>query len=305
MTAFITKRLVRGFITLFAVSAIVFLLLHVFIDPVRMMLPDIANQRLYSYTQHALGLDKSIPHQFTAYVGQAIRGEFGNSFYQQRPTRTIVLEAIPKTAVLAGIAFFLAVILGIGMGVLAALRPRSLLDNMIGLIYMAEISMPEFWLALLMILLFAVHFHILPVAGYGKWQDIVLPAVVLSTRPMGRIALVTRAAMLEQMGQPYILAAHGKGLRLWRVITRHVLKNAGISVVTISGIELAHLLSGVIIIETIFGWPGIGWVAEQALSSGDFPLIQAVVLWVSILIVGMNLLIDVIYGWLDPRVRYT
>ncbi|MBI4199789.1 MAG: ABC transporter permease [Chloroflexi bacterium] len=304
MGKYVVKRVLRGIVTLLGISIVVFVLTHIFGDPAIMLLPEDATKETLWFTRESLGLNDPLIIQFKNFALNALKGDFGPSIHQMESSRALLLRALPATGVLAAAALAVGGTIGVTIGILASMKPRSWLDNVVSTISMGGVSTPEFWVALLLIWVVAVQFGLLPTSGYGQWQHLILPAVVLSIRPTGRIAQVTRSSMLDEMSRQYTVTAYAKGLARRQVIRRHVLKNAGIGIVTMVGIEVADLLSGTIIVETIFAWPGVGFQAKRAFFSSDFPLIQTVVLWAALITVTMNLLVDLTYGWLNPRIRY-
>lgn len=304
MGAYLIQRITRGVATVFGISVAVFFLTHVLADPVATLLPLDATQETVERVRRQLGLDEPIPVQFKEFLLSALRGDFGASMQSGLSSRDLLLGTLPATAYLAAVAFVLAGAVGLTLGILASLRPRSKLDSLVSALSMAGVSMPEFWLALLLISVVAVQFHLLPTSGFSSWQHVILPALVLSIRPTGRIAQVTRSTMVDELRRQHVVTAHSKGLDPSTVVRRHVLKNAAIPIVTMAGLEVADLISGAIIVETVFSWPGVGQLAGRALASTDFPLIQTVVLWAALVTVAMNLLVDLSYAWLDPRIRY-
>jgi peptide/nickel transport system permease protein len=300
---YLVLRLGRAFVTLALMSMIVFGLTRLLGDPVSLLVAVDASDELRQQTRERLGLDAPLPEQFVDFLFQVLQGDFGNSIYLNSSSRDMLLEALPATLQLAAAAAFIAILVGVSMGVVAALRPRSWLDSLVGSISMAGVSMPEFWLALLLIFWLAVDLGLLPTSGYGSWQHFVMPAIVLAIRPIGSIAQVTRSSMIDQMRADYVVTAYAKGLQTPAIVRRHVLKNAGIPVVTMAGVEVADLMTGAIVVETIFNWPGVGRLASQAMVTIDYPLVQTVVFWAALITIVMNLLVDLSYAWLDPRTR--
>lgn len=284
-------------------SLIVFGLTRLLGDPVSLLVAIDASDELREQTRVRLGLDGPLHEQFVDFVLSALQGDFGNSIYREASSRDMLLEALPATLLLAAVAAVIAIVVGVSIGVIASLKPRSWLDSLVSSISMAGVSMPEFWIALLLIFLIAVDFGLLPTSGSGSWQHIVMPAIVLAIRPIGSIAQVTRSSMIDQMRADYVVTAYAKGLQTPAIVRRHVLKNAGIPVVTMGGVEVADLMTGAIVVETIFNWPGVGRLASQAMTTIDYPIIQTVVFWAALITIVMNLLVDLSYAWLDPRTR--
>ncbi len=304
MGTYLLQRALRAVVTLVGISVAVFILTRVFGDPVTLMLPEDASSELLLYTRESLGLNDPLHVQFKGFVLDAFHGDFGESVHQGISSRDLLLKSLPATATLAVVAFALAAVLGLALGILASLKPRSALDIYIGTISMTGVSIPEFWLALLLIMGVAANLGVLPTSGYGSWQHLVLPALVLSVQPMARIAQLTRSSMVDELQQSYVRTAQAKGLTKPVIVWRHMLRNASVPIVTIMGIQVADLLGGAIIVETIFGWPGVGRLAATALRGWDFPLIQTVVFWAALMTVTINLIVDLSYAWLNPRIRH-
>ena len=288
----------------FAVLTMVFLAGRILGDPVRLVVGIEASEERVQRVREQLNLDKPLSEQYANFIGDALRLEFSTSFWQKVPTLPLVLARIPATLYLALAALLLAVPLGISLGALSALRPWSLLDRITNVISLGGVSIVEFWLALMLILIFPVRLGLFKTSGYGGLEYFVLPALTLCYKPLGRIAQISRSAMLDELAKPYIKAARARGLRERRVVFVHALKNAAVPVLTISGDELAALLNGAIIVETVFGWPGIGNLTIQALNRRDLPLVEATVFVVAIFIILTNLLVDMAYTWLNPRIRF-
>lgn len=304
LVRYLVLRIGRALVTLALMSLIVFGLTRLLGDPVSLLVAIDASDELRQEVRERLGLDAPLPEQFVDFVFQALQGDFGNSIYRSNASsRDMLLEALPATLLLAAVAAAIAIVVGVSIGIVASLRPRSWLDSLVSSISMAGVSMPEFWVALLLIFWLAVDFGLLPTSGSGTWQHLVMPAIVLAIRPIGSIAQVTRSSMIDQMRADYVVTAYAKGLRTPAIVRRHVLKNAGIPVVTMGGVEVADLMTGAIVVETIFNWPGVGRLASQAMTTIDYPLIQTVVFWAALITIAMNLLVDLSYAWLDPRTR--
>ena len=304
MLSYLGRRLLQSVAVTFAVLTMVFLAGRILGDPVRLVVGIEASEERVQRVREQLNLDKPLTEQYTNYIGDALRLQFSKSFWQKVPALPLVLARIPATLYLALAALLLAVPLGITLGALSALRPWSLLDRITNVISLGGVSIVEFWLALMLILIFPVRLGLFKTSGYGGLEYFVLPALTLCYKPLGRIAQISRSAMLDELAKPYIKAARARGLREGRVVFVHALKNAAVPVLTISGDELAALLNGAIIVETVFGWPGIGNLTIQALNRRDLPLVEATVFVVAIFIILTNLLVDMAYTWLNPRIRF-
>ena len=251
-----------------------------------------------------LGLHDPLLVQFARYMGNLLRGDFGESLWQRVPAMPIVLDRLPATLYLAGVTLAVAVPVAITLGIVSAIRPRSIPDRIVTVVSLTGVSTADFWLGLMLILLFAVRLGWLPTSGYGGLDYVLLPAAALAVRPMGRVSQVVRSAMLDQLGQGYVATARAKGLRERIVVFSHALKNAAIPILTLVGDEAASLLNGAVVIETVFGWPGVGILLIQAIERRDLPLIEAAVIVIAVMIVTVNLVVDLAYTLFDPRVRY-
>jgi ABC-type dipeptide/oligopeptide/nickel transport system permease component len=285
------------------VSLVVFGLVHLSGDPVLLMVSSDAPPDVVTATRHALGFDRPLYEQFGRYVTRAAQGDLGVSLRSNRPVATLIRERLPATVELTLAALLIAVAVAVPAGIVAAVRRGSLVDRVAMVGAVAGQAMPIFWLALLLITLFGVYLRWLPVFGRGSLAHLVLPAVSLSTVILGRLARLVRSSMLEVLGQDYVRTARAKGVGEPRVLAAHALKNAAIPIVTLLGLQFAQLLGGAVVTETIFAWPGIGRLVVEAIFNRDFPVIQGVVLVVSLIFVSVNLLVDLAYAALDPRIR--
>jgi peptide/nickel transport system permease protein len=283
---------------------VVFFMTHLVGDPVDLMLRPEATEEQRQALRERLGLNDPILIQFGRFVSGAVRGDFGESIWQRVPALPIVLDRLPATLYLTSATLLLAVPLSILLGIISAIRPGSTGDRVVTVVSLGGVSTADFWLGLMLILFFAVRLGWLPTSGYGGFQFVILPAVALAFRPLGRISQVVRSAMLDQFSQPYVITARAKGLTERVVVYLHTLKNAAIPVATMVGDEAASLLNGAVVIETVFGWPGVGILLIQAIERRDLPLIEASVIVIAVMIVTVNLVIDLTYSFLDPRVRY-
>jgi peptide/nickel transport system permease protein len=283
---------------------VVFFVTHLLGDPTSLMLRPEATEEQRQALRDSLGLNDPIFIQFGRYMGDLARADFGESIWQRVPAMSIVLDRLPATLYLTTATLVIAIPLALLLGIISAIRPRSIADRVVTVASLTGVSTADFWLGLMLILLFAVRFGWLPTSGYGGLTFVVLPAVTLAVRPIGRISQVVRSAMLEQMRAGYVTTARAKGLTERVVILTHTLRNAAIPVLTLMGDEVASLLNGAVVIETLFGWPGVGILLIQAIENRDLPLIEASVIVIAVMIVGVNLLVDLTYTLIDPRVRY-
>ena len=306
MLAFIIRRLVLSIPTLIGVMVVVFLLLYVAPgDPVQDMVGERADAETIARLRKELHLDEPLPKQFMLYAGGVLRGDLGNSYITQRPIIQDIKERFPKTLLLAGSAMLLASVLGITIGVLSARNPGGWFDRLgLGLAYLG-ISFPVYWVGLILILVFAVNLKWLPPSGYGGIKYLILPALALGSRSIAFLARVTRSSMLEVMESDFVRTARAKGLRESVVVGRHALRNALIPIITVLGLDFGYYLTGSILTETIFSWPGIGRYVVNAIARRDLPAINGTVLFLSAVFVLVNLITDLAYAKADPRVAYS
>jgi peptide/nickel transport system permease protein len=305
MTRFIARRLLLAIPTLFGVLVVAFLLLYVAPgDPVEAMVGERADSATIARLRAELHVDDPLPQRFGHYVSRVAVGDLGRSYITNRPITQDIRERFPKTLQLAGAAMLLATVLGITLGVLSARRPGGFADRFaLGIAYLG-ISFPVYWVGLLLILLFAVTLHWLPPSGYGSLRFLVLPALTLGMRSIAFLARMTRSAMLEALSADFVRTARAKGLGEWVVTLKHALRNALIPVITVLGLDFGAYLTGSILTETIFSWPGLGRYVVNAISRRDLPAIQGSVLFLSTVFVLVNLLTDLAYAKADPRVSY-
>jgi peptide/nickel transport system permease protein/oligopeptide transport system permease protein len=304
MTAFILRRLLLAIPTLFGVLVVAFLVLHVASgDPVQAMVGERADSATVARLRAQLHLDEPLIKRFGIYLGDIAQGDLGRSYITDRPISRDIKERFPKTLQLAGAAMLLAALVGVTLGILSAARPGGLADRFaLGLAYVG-ISFPVYWVGLLLILLFAVTLHWLPPSGFGGIKFLILPAITLGMRSIAFLARMTRSAMLDALKSDFIRTARAKGLREGKITLRHGFRNALIPVITVIGLDFGAYLTGSILTETIFGWPGIGRYVVNAISRRDLPAIQGSVLFLSTVFVLVNLLTDLAYAKADPRVR--
>lgn len=306
MFAFIIRRLALSIPTLLGVMIVVFLLLYVAPgDPVQDMVGERADAETIARLRKELHLDEPVAKQFVLYAGGVLRGNLGNSYITQRPIIQDIKERFPKTLLLAGTAMFLATVIGVTIGVFSARNPGGWFDRLgLGFAYLG-ISFPVYWVGLILILIFAVTLKWLPPSGYGGIKYLILPAFALGSRSIAFLARVTRSSMLEVLGSDFIRTAREKGLREGVVIFRHALRNALIPIITVLGLDFGYYLTGSILTETIFSWPGIGRYVVNAISRRDLPAINGSVLFLSVVFVLVNLITDLAYAKADPRVAYS
>jgi peptide/nickel transport system permease protein len=285
-------------------------------DPALLLLGPGATAADVEAMRDAMGLADPLPEQYGRFLSGAVRGDFGVTLrhgfsyslsaagVEGQATLPIVLARLPATFLLAGLAIGLAVAIAIPLGIVAALKPRSIFDRLVNVISLAGVSMVEFWLGFLLILFVSVQLGLLPTSGGPGLRFAILPALTLAFRPIGRLTQIVRSAMLDELAKPYVVAARAKGISEGRLVVRHALKNASVPVVTMIGDETTNLLTGMIPVELVFAWPGVGLLLIDALSRRDLPLVEAAVFLLAIMVVLVNLLLDVVYTYLDPKVRF-
>ena len=303
MLGFVARRLLRLVLTAFVVSTLVFLITHAIGDPTRLLVNPEGTQEDLSNLKAALGLDRPLWDQYLAFLAGIIHLDFGTSFRYSQPALQLVISRLPATLLLAGTAFGVMVPLGIILGVVAAVRRNSAPDYVATTLAVAGRAMPSFWLGLVLILLFAVDIRIFPPSGLRGPRSLVLPAFTLGTATLASVTRLTRSGMLEVLSQDYIRTARSKGLTSRRVLLIHALRNAMLPVVSILALEIGNILTGAVIVETIFAWPGVGRLIVESIFAYDFPVVQASVFLIAMLFLVMNLFADLLYGVLDPRIR--
>ena len=304
MLQFTLRRFIRGLLTLWVVVTLVFFGLRLSGDPVFLMLGDEASPEAITALRSQLGLDEPLPVQYLRYFQTVAQGDFGNSLRERRPVTEIVAERLPATAELATAAIMISIVFGIPMGIFAALRRNTAVDRaLMGIAFFGQ-SAPGFFIGIMLILLFSMQLQILPSSGRGTWQHLLMPAIALSTYGVASLARLTRSATLEVLSKDYVRTARAKGLKESAVQMRHVLRNAAIPVITVLGLQVGLAISGSIVIETVFAWPGMGRLIIGAVSNRDYPVIQMAVLLIAVSVVTINFIIDILYGVIDPRIRY-
>ena len=303
MRTFLVRRLLQSLVVLFGVSFVVFAILVLTGDPALVLLPPDASAEDVRRFREVMGFNDPFLVQYGRFLAGALRGDFGQSIRHGEPAFSLVLERMPATLELAGAALALALCLSVPAGIVSAVRRNSVLDYVATVVALFGQSLPTFWLGIMLILVFSVQFHLLPSSGRGTLEHLILPAVTLGLFTTARITRLTRSGMLEVLNQDYIRTARAKGVSDPPVVWKHALKNAAIPIVTIIGIELGTLLGGSVITETIFAWPGVGRLSVQAIANRDYPVVQAAVFLLATTFVVVNLLVDVAYTYLDPRIR--
>jgi ABC-type dipeptide/oligopeptide/nickel transport system permease component len=273
-------------------------------DPVALMLGENARPEQVDALRDRLGLNQPLPVRYVQYVGNVAQGDLGRSIQTNRAVLSEILDVWPKTLLLAVTAMIVAVVVGVTVGVISAIRPYGILDSIVRVLALLGLSMPIFWLGLVLIYVFGYYFRLFPVGGSGSWKHIVLPAIALATPSIGILSRMTRSSLLEVMGEDFIRTARAKGLRGAAIITRHALRAAIIPVVSVIGLQFGQLLGGAILTETVFAWPGLGRLTIRGIFARDYVLVQGAVLTFALAFVFINLLVDLSYAYLDPRIHY-
>ncbi|MBL3592666.1 MAG: ABC transporter permease [Synergistaceae bacterium] len=307
MFSYVIRKILYAVPVVWGVVTVVFILMAVVPgDPARLMMGQRGDPATLARIRADLGLDLPLHRQYLRFLGDLARGDLGTSYRNNERVTTALASRFGATLRLAFWAMVVAAVIGVAAGILSAVRQYSLFDYSAMFIAISGISAPVFWVGLLLLLVFAYGFHIIPGVGYGDgdWRYLVLPVITLGVRPAALIARLTRSCMLEVMSQDYIRTARAKGLAEKVVVLKHAFKNALIPVVTIIGTQVAELLSGAVLTETIFAWPGVGRLAVEALVARDFPMIRGTVIFMAVLFLVANLLVDLSYGFIDPRIRY-
>lgn len=272
-------------------------------DPASLMVGTSGTAEDVAALNRRLGLDDPLPTQYVQYLGDAARLDFGESLWLNRPVGEEVAGRIAATSRLAAVAVVLALLVSFPLGMIAALKRRTPVDGAISVVSLIGQSVPSFWLGIMLILVFARQLRLLPSAGSQTWQHLVLPAITLALPLVGVLTRLVRSGMLDVLYEDYIRTARAKGLRPNVVLSRHALRNMLIPVITVVGLQIGNLLGGAVIVETVFGWPGIGRLLVDAIAQRDYPLVQAAILLITATFIAINLLVDLSYGYLDPRIR--
>lgn len=305
MQRYVIKRVLQSLVTLVVLSIIVFCLTRFTGDPVVLMLPDDASHEDIMQLRRALGLDKPLPVQYWYFVSRAVQGDFGRSIKGQMPVMDLISDRLPNSIKLAAVSLVITLMLALPLGVMAAVKKGTSVDTLANVVAVLGQSLPQFWVGIVLIQLFAVHLRLLPVAGTGSLYHYILPGFTLGWFLVAGIMRLLRSSMLEVLDSEFVKLARIKGLSPRTVIWKHALKNALIPVLTFGAIYLAILITGAILVETVFAWPGIGQLVYQGIVYRDFPVVQAVVMLTALIVVTVNLLVDLAYAYIDPRIRYS
>jgi peptide/nickel transport system permease protein len=301
--AFFVTRIVQALIAILGVMTLIFFLQRLAGDPVLLLVPQNATQADIEAMRSALGFDRPLAIQYLEYLRGLLTFDLGRSYVQNVSVWTLIASRLPYTLMLAGGALLVAIGLGIPLGVIMAVRRGRAESKAIMGFVLAGQSMPTFWSAILMIMVFAVWLGWLPPSGARDWPSLIMPSIALGLLSMATFARVARTAVLDELEKDYVRTAHAKGVPIMRIVIRHLLRNASIPVVTVAALEIANLLAGAVIVETVFAWPGLGQLTVQAIAARDFMLVQGVVLLGAVTAIALNLVADVLYSIIDPRIR--
>jgi len=306
MRRYVLQRLGQSAVTLLGVSVLVFVILRVLPgDPARMLLPDGAPESAVAELNRQLGLREPFIVQYGLFLKSVARGDFGQSFQYRAPALRVVLERLPATIQLTLAAMLITIVAGVSLGIFTAVRRGTRYDVAGTIVAVLGQSLPNFWLGIMLILLFGVALRWLPTSGFSGWTSLVLPAITLAAFPMALVARLTRSSMLEILHRDYIRTGRAKGLAEGNVVFRHALRNAAIPVLTVIGLQIGALLGGAVITESVFAWPGMGKLIVDAIFFRDFPVVQTVLILSASVFVVINLAVDLLYTVIDPRIRYS
>jgi peptide/nickel transport system permease protein len=303
MKAYIIKKTVQMLIVLLGITLVVFIILHIVGDPVQLMVPPSASRADVDRLRQEMGFNDPVVMQYGRFIKNLLRGDFGRSYHYDQPAITIVAERIPATLRLAGLAFLLSLLIGIPTGVVSAVKRNSSMDAVIRVVSFLGQCTPSFLLGIIMMIIFAVKLKWLPTAGDTGWKSIIMPALTLGFFSTATIIRLLRSNMIEVLGKEYIEVARAKGLKEVRVVWKHAFKNAVSSIMTVLGLQIVSLMGGSVITETVFAWPGIGRLAVQSIRNNDFMVVETIVILMAAGFVVMNLIIDILYVVINPRIK--
>ncbi|MGD9145569.1 MAG: ABC transporter permease [Anaerolineae bacterium] len=304
MTRYFLTRVGQSILLLIGILVLVFFLVRLTGDPARLMMPREASAEAVEAFRESMGFNRPLLVQFADYFAGVVTGDFGNSLHFKSPALDLVLQRLPATVQLATTALLIAMIIGIPLGLVGGFNPGSAIDSVGRALALLGQSIPNFWLGLYLILVFAVGLGWLPSFGRDEWQSVILPAFVLGLPTIGQLVRLTRSAVLEIRGEDFIRTAHSKGLQPRTIYIKHVLRNVAIPLVSVIGVQFGYMLGGSIIIEYVFAWPGIGQLLQQAIGWRDYPLVMAIAVFTSLAVLTINVLTDIAYAVIDPRIRY-
>ena len=303
MRSYVARQLVQLVIVVIGISLLAFVILHVLGDPVLLLLPQNAGKEEFERYRHLLGLDQPLYVQYWKFASAAVHGDFGKSWYADTPAFKLVLERMPPTIYLTLAGLFVALLIALPLGIVAALKRHSWVDSLCTALAVAGQATPLFWLGIMLIIVFAVRLRALPASGYGTWQHFLLPSFCLGTALAPITMRLVRSGVIEVMNMEFIKTARAKGVAERMVVVKHAFRNACIPVITVLGLQFGQLLGGAIITETVFAWPGVATLTVDSIRNQDFPVVQCAVILLALVIVTVNLIVDLIVGVIDPRIR--
>jgi peptide/nickel transport system permease protein len=303
MRGYIARQLVQLVVVIIGISILSFAILHVIGDPVLLLLPQNAGKEEYERYRKLFGLDQPLVVQYWKFASRAVRGDFGRSWYADKPALPLVMERMPPTIYLTFAGLGVALLIALPLGILAALKRHSVFDTLCTMIAVAGQAMPIFWLGIMLIIIFAVRLKALPASGYGTWQHFVMPAFCLGAFLAPITMRLVRSGVIEVMSMEYIKTARAKGVAEALVVAKHAFRNTCIPVLTVLGLQFGQLLGGAIVTETVFAWPGVATLTVDSIRNQDFPVVQCAVVLLALVIVVVNLAVDVLVGFIDPRIR--
>jgi ABC-type dipeptide/oligopeptide/nickel transport system permease component len=303
MRSYLARQIVQLAVVVVGVSMLAFAILHVIGDPVLLLLPQNAGKEEYERYHKLLGLDRPLYVQYWRFASRAVQGDFGKSWYTDTPAFGLVVERMPPTIYLTLAGLVVALAIALPLGILAALKRHSLADNLCTLLAVAGQAMPIFWLGIMLIIIFAVRLRALPASGYGTWENFLMPSFTLGAFLAPVTMRLVRSGVIEVMNMEYIKTARAKGVGERMVVIKHAFRNACIPVITVLGIQFGQLLGGAIVTETVFAWPGVATLTVDSIRNQDFPVVQCAVVLLALLIVAVNFIVDIIVGFIDPRIR--
>ena len=303
MRSYVVHQLVQLVVVVIGISILAFVILHVLGDPVLLLLPQNAGKEEFERYRKLLGLDQPLLVQYWKFASQAVQGDFGKSWYADTPAFSLVLERMPPTIYLTLTGLVVALLIALPLGILAALKRHSFVDTLCTAIAVAGQAMPLFWFGIMLIIIFAVRLRALPASGYGTWQHFVMPAFCLGAAFAPITMRLVRSGVIEVLSMEYITTARAKGVGERTVVIKHAFRNACIPIITILGLQFGQLLGGAIITETVFAWPGVATLTVESIRNQDFPVVQCAVVLLALLIVTANVIVDLVVGFIDPRIR--
>ena len=303
MRHYIARQLVQLLVVILGISILAFAILHVLGDPVLLLLPQNAGKEEFERYRHLLGLDRPLYVQYGKFLSKAVVGDFGKSWYADTPAFRLVLERMPPTIYLTFAGLFVALLISLPLGILAALKRHSWVDNLCTTIAVAGQAVPLFWLGIMMIIVFSVRLRLLPASGYDSWENFLMPSFCLGAALAPLTMRLVRSGVIEVMNMDFIKTARAKGVAESMVVIKHAFRNACIPVITVIGLQFGQLLGGAIITETVFAWPGVATLTVESIRNQDFPVVQCAVILLALVIVSLNLIVDLTVAFIDPRIR--